>query len=165
MYFNQPFSYQEQIVPPPFVHMPIQNFYMMQDYKSAELIEEAAKRERILAIYDNKIMESFEDELDRKRIYKISLNQIRHQKMLEEIYRGMTRKKLSINIKEPDCDDNLKSNLDRRIFEGFECIELYRKIYFFIVPMEWKQMMYEIISDEQNDILKYIYYFNKVDRH
>ena len=82
--------------------------------------------------------------------------------MFGEIYQGMTGRKLSFDIKEPNLKDDFKYNLEERIFQGFECIELYRKIYFLVIPVEWKFMMYEIISDEQNDILKYIYYSQKM---
>lgn len=179
MYFQQPFSYHEQPmmgeapfqtpypisfmpIPPPFMPMSMPNMHIKED-KGAELIEEAARRERKKVCFDDKIMQSCTDELDRKRIQQILLNQRKHEKMFGEIYQGMTGRKLSCDIKEPKLSDDLKTNLEQRIFDGFECIEIYRKIYFSVMPPEWKMMMYEIISDEQNDLLKYIYYCNKIN--
>lgn len=177
MYFQQPFGYPEQpfmgeasfqmpysnsSMPIPPQITPMQNPHIRHEDKGAELIEEAARREKKMACYDEKIMWGFENELDQKRIRQISLNQRKHGKMFGEIYQGMTGRKLSIDIKEPNLSEDLKTNLDQRIFMGFECIEIYRKIYFSVMPVEWKQMMYEIIGDEQNDILKYIYYNQKM---
>ncbi|HHW67508.1 MAG: hypothetical protein PWP07_147 [Epulopiscium sp.] len=180
MYFQQPYSYYEQPmmgeissqtpyqssfmpIPPPVMPVSMPNTYIKHEYKGAELIEEAAKRERRMAYYDEKIMGCYDNELDRKRIYQILLNQRRHEKMLGEIYYGMTGRKLSCDIKEPGLPEDLKENLDQRIFQGFESIEIYRKIYFSVVPPEWKMMLFEIIGDEQNDLLKYIYYCSKIN--
>lgn len=180
MYFQQPFNYYEQPMmgetsfqtpypsssmpfPPPFMPMPMPNAHIKHEDKGAELIEEAARRERKMACYDEKIMECCANELDRKRIQQIGLNQRKHEKMFGEIYQGMTGRKLSCDIKEPNLSDDIKTNLEQRIFQGFECIEIYRKIYFSVMPVEWKMMMYEIIGDEQNDLLKYIYYCNKMN--
>lgn len=155
-YFNRP------PVQPPFMPMPMEEPRINYEDKNAELIEQAANREKKILCYDEKIMDYFENELDKKRIRHISLNQRKHVKMFGEIYQGMTGRKLSFDIKEPNLKDDFKYNLEERIFQGFECIELYRKIYFLVIPVEWKFMMYEIISDEQNDILKYIYYSQKM---
>ncbi|HOA80166.1 MAG TPA: hypothetical protein PKK61_03770 [Defluviitaleaceae bacterium] len=82
--------------------------------------------------------------------------------MFGEIYQGLTGRKLLIDFKDLDLrEENIKAIIDNRIFQGFEAIDFYRKIYFLLAAVEWKQMMYEIIGDEQNDIIKYIYYLNK----
>jgi|BioPla2DNA2_1021312.scaffolds.fasta_scaffold06473_4 rubrerythrin len=132
------------------------------DDKISELIEEAAKIEKRLFAYDKRIMEIIESEVDKKRILKISFNQKKHEKMFGEIYQGLTGRKLLIDFKDLDLrEENIKAIIDNRIFQGFEAIDFYRKIYFLLAAVEWKQMMYEIIGDEQNDIIKYIYYLNK----
>jgi len=132
-----------------------------QDIKGAELIEEAIRREKKLVYYDEVIMQGFEKEQDSRRIRHISFNQRKHEKMFGEIYQGMTGKRSSCDIKEPSFQKSLNEIIEERIFLGFESIELYRKIYFSVIPVEWKQMMYEIIGDEQNDIIKYLHYLTK----
>ncbi|HOQ17722.1 MAG TPA: hypothetical protein PLG49_10235 [Defluviitaleaceae bacterium] len=132
------------------------------DDKISELIEEAAKMERELFSYDKKIMDLLENEADQKKILRISINQRKHEKMFGEIYQGITGRKLLLDLKDFDIkEEDIRKIIDYRIFKGFDAIDFYRKIYFLLMPLEWKQIMYEILGDEQNDIIKYIYYLNK----
>lgn len=170
MYYNQPFGHSEYPIPSnyrAFQSPQNRQTYISQSYRTPqlkiddkvpELIEEAAKREKKMICYDKKIMEGLESDVDKKRVLRISFNQIKHEKMFGEIYQGMTGRKLLLNMKDLRLSENTKTIIEDRIFQGFESIEFYRKIYFLLLPVEWKQMMYEIIGDEQDDIIKYIYY-------
>jgi rubrerythrin len=51
--------------------------------------------------------------------------------------------------------------MDKRIFMAIEYVEFYRKIYFLVYPIEFKQMLYEMITDEQNHAIKYMHLYQK----
>lgn len=132
------------------------------DKKLLSMIEEAVCDERRDSYYYKELMNIVRNPKDREVIRSIYMDEIKHEKLLIEIYKMLTGR----NIPDMDCEMipptlNIVNNYEKSIFGELEGMEFYRQLYFLFQNQEIRDMLFEIITDEQKHATKFNYLFSK----
>lgn len=132
------------------------------DEKILILIEEAISDEFKDYEYYKRLQTLFDDSKDKESIRRISLDEMKHKKMLEELYSKLSGRKPPL----PRPEDiritrNLLVELAKSIAHEFDGVEFYRKLYFLLKNPEYRDMMFEILTDEHIHAGKLTYLYSK----
>lgn len=99
---------------------------------------------------------------DKEILRQISLDEQKHERIFTDIYQKVTGEKPHISIKTVrDLSENVLLDFEKSIFDEMEAVEFYRQIYFLFLDVEIRDMLYEIITDEQNHAVKMTYLYSK----
>ncbi len=98
------------------------------------------------------------DDFSQAILWKMHLNDIKHKKLLENIYFHVTGEKF-IYDKMAEEEESVQINsldeaINEMIFEKLETVEYLRKIYYAIFNLTIRDMLFEIITDEQAHAIK-----------
>jgi len=127
-----------------------------------EMVVDAVKAEDKDSAYYKKLSQMTPSEEDKDILYKIHLDEEKHKKMFEDIYYQLIGE--NINIKTDNYDipsNNMISELAKKIIEELEAVEIYRVLLFSFLNLELRDMILEIITDEQAHTQKLNYLFSK----
>jgi rubrerythrin len=89
----------------------------------------------------------------------------KHYGMFNEILLLLTGKITDIPVPEVNLKDKLIHNVETSINGELEAVELYRKIKSLLPYMQMKDMLYEIITDEQEHATRFVYLYSLLSRH
>ncbi len=98
---------------------------------------------------------------DAEVIRGIQLDEQKHAKMFAEIYTVLTGETPKVSPKPHKITNNATQEYARNVFSELEAVEFYRKIYFAYVNLEIRDMIFEIITDEQAHAIKSNFLFAK----
>jgi len=127
-----------------------------------EMLIDAIKGEDKDSNYYKKLSQMTPSEEDKDILYKIHLDEEKHKKMFENIYYQLIGE--NANIKADNYDipsNNMVSELAKRMIEELETAEIYRVLLFSFLNLELRDMILEIIIDEQAHAQKLNYLFSK----
>ncbi len=124
-----------------------------------EMLREAVKDELTDAKYYDSLAEALECDEDRKAVYKIHKDEIKHSKMFSDIYSQLTGEAPNVTSETKRLSDNLLNEFSNNIFNELQGVEFYRKLLFAFLNLEFRDALYEIITDEQAhaQIMNYLY--------
>lgn len=118
--------------------------------------DEARDHEKYLAV--SEVMEEPEDA---EIIRSIAFDEYKHKRIFEEIYKILTGKMPSVPVQAKNAKvtaENLSEVLTDSFFGELEGVEMYRELMFAFDNTDIRDMIFEVITDEQAhaDILNYI---------
>lgn len=126
-----------------------------------ELILKAIEQENEDSKYFEKLANLIQNEKDKEDIRKIYLDDKKHFKIFSEIYKSLTGKEPIFEDEEIEIDDTLPEELEDSIEQKLENVELYRLILSSFLDVGIRDMIYEIITDEQSHAQKLTKLYNK----
>ena len=125
-----------------------------------DLLIEAMKDERHDRVKYKRMMEMTNDPLVKKQIRFAYEDEGKHYKMFKQIYTQLMGKQVEVplptNIEKYD---SLMKAVQSSIDGELGAVELYRKILAMIPNMQMRDMVYEIITDEQEHASRFIYLY------
>lgn len=127
-----------------------------------DLIKGAIQQENHDMRYYEALSNMAPDNESKEYLRRIHLEDMKHFNMFSELYSDLSGKEPDFEWEEIDIDCN---NLQKEFLKGFEqkCenIELYRNIMVAFLDVRIRDMLFEIITDEQNHMQKLNYLHNK----
>ncbi|MCM0646964.1 ferritin-like domain-containing protein [Clostridium swellfunianum] len=129
-----------------------------------DLIKEAMKDERHDRIKYKNMMEMSKTEKIRKQIEFAYMDEGKHYKMFQQIYYALTGKMIDIPAPQVETYNKLIDAVETSINGELEAVELYRKIQSMLPNMKLRDMLFEIITDEQEHATRFVYVFSILDK-
>jgi rubrerythrin len=138
--------------------------YMMKPTKQPmrkllDMIKESMKDER----HDNKkykmMLDMTENKEIRENIRHAYEDEAKHYRMFQEIYGDLTGEDIEIPIPKVDLADRFVDNVKSSIQGELEAVELYRDIRAMLNTKKHRDMLYEIITDEQEQATRFVYIY------
>lgn len=127
--------------------------------KLLDLIKEAMRDER----HDNKKYKMMMDMTDNKEI-KDNIrfayeDEAKHYRMFQEIYHDLTGQEIEIPVPKVELSDRFIDNVKSSIQGELAAVELYREIRSMLNSKKHRDMLYEIITDEQEHATRFVYIY------
>lgn len=136
---------------------------MMNTYQpSMELISllvEAMKDERADRAKYGKMMEMTDDKKVKRQIQFAYDDEGKHYKMFQHIYHLLTGQMINVPLPEEKEHHSLVDAIESSIDGELEAVELYRKIKSLLPNRHLRDMLYEIITDEQEHATRFVYLY------
>jgi rubrerythrin len=129
-----------------------------------DLIKEAMKDERHDRIKYKNMMDMAKTEKIKKQIEFAYMDEGKHYKMFQQIYYALTGKMIDIPAPKVEEYSKLIDAVESSINGELEAVELYRKIQSMLPNMKLRDMLFEIITDEQEHATRFVYVFSILDK-
>lgn len=124
------------------------------------LIVEAMKDERADRAKYKMMIEMAKSDKVRKQIEFAFNDEGKHYKMFQQIYFMLTGQYIDIPIPEPKKNEKLIDAIESSINGELEAVELYRKIRSMLPNTQLRDMLFEIITDEQEHATRFVYLYS-----
>ena len=140
------------------------NMYMMQQNKQPmmkllDMIKEAMKDEK----HDNKkykmMSEMTENKEIRENIRHAYEDEAKHYRMFQDIYEDLTGENIEIPVPKVELADRFVDNVKSSIQGELGAVEMYRDIRAMLTTKRHRDMLYEIITDEQEHATRFVYIY------
>jgi rubrerythrin len=127
--------------------------------KLLDLIKEAMKDER----HDNRkykmMIEMTENKEIRENIRHAQDDEAKHYRMFQDIYEDLSGEDIDISVPKIDLADRFIDNVKSSIQGELEAVEMYRDIRAMLTSKKHRDMLYEIITDEQEHATRFVYIY------
>lgn len=127
----------------------------------SELIQDAVNKEYANRDFYNNLSDLSTDIDDKKILKDISMDEEKHAKILKELYYIINSSYPDLSKAEIYIDNDLTENICSAIMDETKAVEGYRAILFALESQNVKDMIMEIIFDEQNHAAKLNYLYSK----
>ena len=127
------------------------------------MLNDAINDENRDFMYYQALSEAMPDSVDGEIVKSMSLDEYKHKRIFEEIYTALTGEQPTISVVETETDfSDIPAVLVNRLFDELESVEMYRDIMSAFEDNAIRDMLFEIIADEQShaDILNYLIHKN-----
>lgn len=124
-----------------------------------DLIQEAMRDEKHDRVKYKNMMCMTKSEKIRKQIEFAYKDEIKHYKMFQNIVYALTGKVTEVPTPEVEHYDKLIDAVESSINGELGAVELYRKIRAMLPTTQLRDMLYEIITDEQEHATRFVYVF------
>jgi rubrerythrin len=124
------------------------------------LIVEAMKDERADRAKYKMMIEMAKSDKVRKQIEFAFNDEGKHYKMFQQIYFMLTGQYIDIPIPELKKNEKLIDAIESSINGELEAVELYRKIRSMLPNTQLRDMLFEIITDEQEHATRFVYLYS-----
>lgn len=132
------------------------------DDKVLTMLDEAITDEMKGYEYYKRLQPMVDDVKDKETIRHISLDEMKHRKMIEDLYQKISGVKApTFKVDDIRISRNLSAELANSIMNEYDDAEFYRKLYFMLQNPEFRDMLFEILTDEQNHAGKLNYLYSK----
>lgn len=125
----------------------------------ADMLLEAMKDERHDREKYRLMMEMSKDDKIKKQIEYAYKDEGKHYELFREILYCLTGKTTDVPTPEVDLKDKFICNIESSINGELEAVELYRKIKAMLPNMQMRDILYEIITDEQEHATRFVYLY------
>lgn len=126
-----------------------------------DLLIKAMKAERHDRVKYQRMMEMTKDPMVKKQIKFAYDDEIKHYKMFQQMYYQLTGKRVDFPL--PTNIERYSSLMEavQSSIEGEnEAVDLYREIYSLMTNKQMRDMVFEIITDEQEHAGRFIYLYS-----
>ncbi len=131
------------------------------DDKILTMLDEAITDEMKGYEYYKRLQVMFDDK-DKETVRHISLDEMKHRKILEDLYQRISGTKApTFKVDDIQISRNLLVEIAKSIMNEYDDSEFYRKLYFMLENPEYRDMIFEIMTDEQNHAGKLNYLYSK----
>lgn len=122
-----------------------------------ELIKEAMQDER----HDNRkyrMMQDMTDNRDIKENLRFAMeDEGKHYRMFQDIYEDLTGEEIEIPVPKVDLEPRFIDNIKTSINGELGAVEMYRDIRAMLISKRHRDMLYEIITDEQEHATRFVW--------
>ncbi|MGN1319112.1 MAG: ferritin family protein, partial [Lachnospirales bacterium] len=127
----------------------------------SKLIKEAISKEIGDMNFYKNLSNTITDIEDKKVLIGISMDEEKHSKILKELYYILNNEYPDVEGIEEEILPNFLENLYNAIIDETKAVEFYRVLLFALENSKYKNMITEIIFDEQNHAAKLNYLYSK----
>lgn len=124
-----------------------------------DLLVEAMKDERSDRVKYKMMMEMAKSEKVRKQIEFAYKDEGKHYQMFQQIFCQLSGRTIDIPEPKVEISDRQIDNIETSINGELEAVELYREIRSLLPTRQMRDMLYEIITDEQEHATRFVYLF------
>ncbi len=114
-----------------------------------QMILSAIEQENYDMMYYNQLLNYTTDEEEKEVLRRIYLDDIKHFNLLKELYKCLTDEPISFDYDEIEIGDNITKEFKNSFEQKLENVELYRNILKSFLDTCIRDMLFEIITDEQ----------------
>jgi len=122
-----------------------------------DLLKEAMTDEASDMLYYENLAWLTTDVCDREIIRHVEADEKKHLKMLTSIYQQLTGEVPDVTAKEQEVGHDLHAEYEKRVLEELEGMEFYRKLYTAHKSTEYRDMFFEMLTDEMAHAIKMLY--------
>lgn len=131
----------------------------MYKQKLLDMIKEAMKDER----HDHKkykmMMEMTDNKEIKENIRYAYEDEAKHYRMFQEIYEDLTGEEIDVPVPKVELADRLVDNVKSSIQGELAAVEFYRDIRSMLTSKKHRDMLFEIITDEQEHATRFVYIY------
>ncbi len=131
------------------------------DRKIIEMLIEALKDETMDYNYYGKLANLARTQEDKEIIKGVQMDEQKHFLLISDIYFKMTGEKPKVEAGVKPISRNLLREYEKSILSEINGMEFYRKLYFSFLNVQIRDMIFEILTDEQQHSTKFTYLFAK----
>ncbi|MCT8976964.1 ferritin-like domain-containing protein [Clostridium sp. CX1] len=131
-----------------------------RDKNVLDLITEAMKDERHDRVKYKKMMELAKNDKVRKQIEFAYKDEGKHYMMFKHIYYMLTGRECDIPVPKIEKIDCLLPAIESSINGELGAVELYRRIQSMLPTIQMRDMLFEIITDEQEHATRFVYLYS-----
>jgi rubrerythrin len=124
------------------------------------LILEAMRDEKQDRAKYNMMMDMTDDEKIKRQINFAYVDEGKHYKMFRHILHCLTGRTTDVQAPEVKRPDNLLAAVETSIDGELEAVEMYRNIKSMLPQRNLRDMLYEIITDEQEHATRFVYVYS-----
>lgn len=129
----------------------MENTSNLMDRKLLEMISHAAAGEAASMEFYKRLSEMLIAAEDKKTVRDIALDEAKHHRLFEELYCSLAGVRMPPPT--PSDESTTPTGTFPAIFEGqmhdeLSDVEFYRQIYFALSNLEYRDILFEIITDE-----------------
>lgn len=124
------------------------------------LMIEAMKDERADRAKYKMMLDMTKSDKVKKQIEFAFNDEGKHYKMFQQIYYILTGQYIDIPIPEPKKEEKFIDAIESSINGELEAVELYRKIRSMLPNTQLRDMLFEIITDEQEHATRFVYLYS-----
>jgi rubrerythrin len=135
------------------------NPLMKEQSMLLHLIIEGMKDEKAGREKYKMMMEMAKSEKSRKQIEFAYADEGKHYKMFQQIYYTLTGQYIDVPCPQLKCEKFIES-IESSINDELEAVELYRKIRSMLPNNQLRDILYEIITDEQEHATRFVYLYS-----
>jgi rubrerythrin len=120
------------------------------DRKILEMIAYAAEGEAAAVKYYTRLSEMLSGQ-DKKTVHNIALDEAKHRRLFEELYTAISGARLPYggnSHEKPEPAEFSAEIFEERLYDELGDAEFYRQIYFALVNMDYRDILFEIMTDE-----------------
>ena len=103
------------------------------------------------------MMEQVNDLEVKEILRQMSLDEQKHYKYLSQIYKQLTGNEPVVQVGKVEISGNILEEIAKAFFGELEAVEIYRRLMFLFLNLQIRDMIYEIITDEQAHAAKLNY--------
>lgn len=137
---------------------------MYREKNLLDLIKEAMTDERHDRVKYGNMIEMTKNEMIRKQINFAYMDEAKHYKMFQQIYYMLTGKTIDIPQPKVESYNKLIDAVETSINGELGAVELYRKIKSMLPNQRLRDMLYEIITDEQEHATRFVYVYSILNK-
>jgi rubrerythrin len=131
----------------------------------SDMLLEAMKDERSDREKYRMMMEESKEEKVKKQIEFAFKDEGKHYKMFRNILYCLTGQMADVPTPEVRLKEKFIENIETSIDGELEAVEFYRKIKALLPSMQLRDMLYEIITDEQEHATRFVYLYSLLSHH
>lgn len=139
-------------------YCPAMCMYRAQSLK--DLMQEAIKDEMHDTIKYRRMLGMAQDEKIKKQINFPYEDEQKHSKMFQQLYTKLFGQPINIQAPKVETYNNLLDAVESSIDGELEAVELYKKILFALPNNKMKEVVYDIITDEQEHATRFVYVYS-----
>ncbi len=111
--------------------------------------------------YYMQMMDQVNDKEVKEILRQMSLDEQKHYKYLSQIYKQLTGNEPVVQVGKVEISGNILEEITKAFFGELEAVEVYRRLMFLFLNLQIRDMIYEIITDEQAHAAKLNYLYTK----
>ena len=119
-----------------------------------DLLKEAMTDEATDMRYYEKLSWLVPDAGDREIIRHVQADEKKHLKALTDIYQTLTGEVPIVTAREVKMEHDLRTEYEKRVLEELDGMEFYRKLYLSHKNTEFRDLFFEILTDELGHAVK-----------
>lgn len=128
------------------------------------LIMEAMKDERHDRMKYKMMMDAARSEKVREQIRFAYEDEGKHYEMFKKLYYQLTGKTVDVPTPEVERYNSFLDAIESSINGELDAVELYRDIRAMLPTREMRDIMYEIITDEQEHATRFVYLYSMMEK-
>jgi len=127
--------------------------------KITDMLEDAILDERHDSAFYKQLSQNVDDSTDRDILWSMHLDEMKHEIYLTEIYKHLTQTPLTTEQPTVELAPDILKNFESSLFGEISAVSFYRKLLFAFADRPTRDILYEIITDEQRhaSFLNYLY--------
>ncbi|MDR1913801.1 MAG: ferritin-like domain-containing protein [Clostridiales bacterium] len=135
------------------------------DQKMLDILIAAVEEERESIQFYHRLSKMTKDTSYKEILRLIRMDEQKHEKYFVDIYKRLTGQILRAEHVTPSrgAEYDFAPECEKAMFAALELSEYYRRIYSSFSNLEIRDMLFEMITDEQNNAIKmqYLYFKNR----